>query len=136
MVLLRDGEVLLRAAEVALRATVEALLRAAEVVVRADAVLLRAGLVLRAADAVRFAGRVLVLAEPPPRRPSLRSALARACTRSPLRNAEIPVTPRLRSCPRICSAVIWAMSLGLLLPALIVRFLVAVALPPRLELLR
>ncbi|WP_246017623.1 hypothetical protein [Micromonospora pisi] len=44
--------------------------------------------------------------------------------------------PRLRSWPRIWSAVSWAMSLGLLVRALIARLLVAVAVPPRLELLR
>ncbi|MFK3985501.1 hypothetical protein ACI2K4_34665 [Micromonospora sp. NPDC050397] len=105
-VLFRAAEVDFRAAvevdfraavEVDFRAVPEVLLRADTAPVRADAVLLRAGLVRPDAVAVRFAGPLLVLAEPPPRRPSERSARESACTRSPLRRAEMPVIPRLRS---------------------------------------
>ncbi|MEO3742755.1 hypothetical protein [Plantactinospora sp. B5E13] len=78
---------------------------------------------------------VVFLAAVPPR-PSARNVRTRLFTRSIFRSAEIPETPRFRSCPRMSSTFIMLILFSLMSAVLLVRRFDAVAVAPRPELFR
>ncbi|MFC0002962.1 hypothetical protein, partial [Micromonospora siamensis] len=143
----RDGAGLVRAAGAAFARAGDAFARlvVARARVAAGAAFFRAAVVRFAAPVVflapgaRPAGPVALRAAPP-WRPSERSVRASVFTSSGLRSAEMPGTPRRRSCPRMSSTRIREISdsetpgvFGVWLPAC---RLVLVAVPPRPELFR